>query len=43
MMSMVGIFWVAVTGGNVEQDSYEAARVYHKLKSKYDGKDHVNH
>jgi subtilisin family serine protease len=25
-------------GQNVEQDSYEAARVYHKLKSKYDGK-----
>jgi cell wall-associated protease len=25
-------------GKNVEQDSYEAARVYHKFKSKYDGK-----
>jgi len=25
-------------GRNVEQDSYEAARVYHKFKSKYDGK-----
>lgn len=25
-------------GGNVEQDSYEAARVYHNFKSKYDGK-----
>lgn len=25
-------------GRNVEQDSYEAARVYHNLKSKYDGK-----
>lgn len=24
---------------NVEKDSYEAARVYHKYKSKYDGKD----
>ena len=26
-------------GKNVEQDSYEAARVYHKFKSKYDGKE----
>lgn len=26
-------------GRNVEQDSYEAARVYHSLKSKYDGKE----
>ena len=26
-------------GQNVEQDSYEAARVYHKYKSKYSGKD----
>jgi subtilisin family serine protease len=26
-------------GKNVEQDSYEAARVYHKYKAKYDGKD----
>jgi subtilisin family serine protease len=26
-------------GQNVEQDSYEAARVYHNLKSKYEGKD----
>jgi len=26
-------------GRSVEQDSYEAARVYHSLKSKYDGKD----
>jgi subtilisin family serine protease len=26
-------------GRNVEQDSYEAARVYHKLKSKWSGKD----
>jgi subtilisin family serine protease len=25
-------------GSNVEQDSYEAARVYHKYKGKYDGK-----
>ncbi len=25
-------------GRNVKQDSYEGARVYHKLKSKYDGK-----
>src|SRR5687767_856494 len=26
-------------GKNVESDSYEAARVYHRLKSKWDGKD----
>lgn len=26
-------------GQNVEQDSYEAARVYHNFKSKYDGKE----
>ena len=26
-------------GRNVEQDSYEAARVYHSLKSKWEGKD----
>jgi subtilisin family serine protease len=26
-------------GKNVEQDSYEAARVYHSLKSKWEGKD----
>lgn len=26
-------------GSNVKEDSYEAARVYHSLKSKYDGKD----
>jgi len=26
-------------GKNVEQDSYEAARVYHNLKSKYEGKE----
>src|SRR6187401_186056 len=26
-------------GRSVEQDSYEAARVYHSLKSKWDGKD----
>jgi hypothetical protein len=26
-------------GRNVEQDSYEAARVYHQFKDKYDGKD----
>lgn len=26
-------------GRNVEQDSYEAARVYHKFKSRWDGKD----
>ena len=26
-------------GKNVEQDSYEGARVYHALKSKYDGKE----
>ncbi|MBC7874096.1 MAG: S8 family peptidase [Ferruginibacter sp.] len=26
-------------GQNVEQDSYEAARVYHKYKEKYDGKE----
>ena len=26
-------------GRSVEQDSYEAARVYHSLKSKYDGKE----
>ncbi len=26
-------------GRNVEQDSYEAARVYHSLKAKYDGKE----
>ena len=26
-------------GQNVEQDSYEAARVYHKFKEKYEGKD----
>ena len=26
-------------GMNVEQDSYEAARVYHNLKSKYEGKE----
>ncbi|MEO7924886.1 MAG: S8 family peptidase [Chitinophagaceae bacterium] len=26
-------------GRNVEQDSYEAARVYHNLKTKYDGKE----
>ena len=26
-------------GRNVEQDSYEAARVYHKYKSKYEGKE----
>ncbi|OSZ77935.1 peptidase S8 [Chitinophagaceae bacterium IBVUCB2] len=26
-------------GKSVEQDSYEAARVYHKFKSKYDGKE----
>lgn len=26
-------------GRNVEQDSYEAARVYHKLKSKWEGKE----
>ena len=26
-------------GRNVEQDSYEAARVYHQFKSKYDGKE----
>ncbi len=26
-------------GRNVDQDSYEAARVYHKYKSKWDGKD----
>lgn len=26
-------------GRNVDADSYEAARVYHKLKSKWDGKD----
>ena len=26
-------------GKNVEQDSYEAARVYHKLKNKWEGKD----
>jgi subtilisin family serine protease len=25
--------------GNVEQDSYEAARVYHRFKSKFEGKD----
>ncbi len=29
-------------GKNVEQDSYEAARVYHKLKTKWGGKDNVN-
>ncbi len=26
-------------GRNVKEDSYEAARVYHRFKSKYDGKD----
>jgi subtilisin family serine protease len=26
-------------GSNVEKDSYEAARVYHKYRAKYDGKD----
>ena len=26
-------------GSNVKEDSYEAARVYHNLKSKYDGKE----
>ncbi len=26
-------------GSNVKEDSYEAARVFHKFKSKYDGKD----
>ncbi|HEV7780450.1 MAG TPA: S8 family serine peptidase, partial [Chitinophagaceae bacterium] len=26
-------------GNNVEQDSYEAARVYHKFKDKYEGKE----
>ncbi len=26
-------------GSNVKEDSYEAARVYHSLKSKYDGKE----
>lgn len=29
-------------GKNVEQDSYEAARVYHKFKSKWAGKENVN-
>ena len=29
-------------GRNVEQDSYEAARVYHKYKDKWNGKDNVS-